>query len=79
MMIIAFMSSFNHAVSRHQKVKKENLILLLDLNLLLDDALKAFTVIPKCDYRLGGNKQMPSDSDETRQRLNPVSPSAAPG
>lgn len=79
MMIIAFMSSFNHAVIRHQKVKKENLMLILDLNLLLDDALKAFTVIPKCDYHLGGNKQMPSDSDETRQRLNPVSPSAPSG
>lgn len=52
-MIPAFISSFNHAVSRHQKVKKENLVLIWDLILLLDDEGKAFTGILRCDYRLG--------------------------
>lgn len=52
-MIPAFISSFNHAAIWHQKVKKENLVLILDLILLLDDEGKAFTGILKCDYRLG--------------------------
>lgn len=52
-MIPAFISSFNHAVSRHQKVKKENLVLILDLILLLNVEGKAFTGILKCVYRPG--------------------------
>lgn len=46
----ALISPFNHAVSRHQKVKKENLALILDLILLLDDEGKAFTGTLKCDH-----------------------------